>query len=275
MYMQQRSTLFEKAIVLRIIIVSVCFSLVGCSSIRYLVALLRSTDHFIPHSKDPRVLYEPGAKTFADYIVPLLPEAIEQVESGHYRLFTEPAKIYVCASRDSFYRLYGARVKAGVSNKLLLSPRLMSEPENIRAYLAHELSHLHLYQQLGRLKMKKLPFWFKEGLATLVSEGGGAQKVSEMEAINSIRAARHFIPNRSGGLFSQKTAVDWGLHPHMFYRQSMMFVAFLRSANERGFRAFLLKVQDGDSFAKAFEEGFSKGLDGFWEKFLEEIKMQG
>lgn len=74
--------------------------------------------------------------------------------------------------------------------KLLLSPVLMDEPHNIQLYLAHELSHLHLCQQLGLLKMRNLPTWFKEGLATFVSNGGGAQTVSENEAIESIANGR-------------------------------------------------------------------------------------
>jgi len=117
----------------------------GCSIIRSSIALMRSTNHFIVHKKDSRVLYEPVAKIFADSIAAILPQSIKQIENRQYRHFSTLVNVYVCASEKSFYKL-GAKVKAGVSNKLLLSPILMNEPENIHLYLTHELSHLHLYR---------------------------------------------------------------------------------------------------------------------------------
>jgi len=225
----------------------------GCSVIRSSIGMMRSTDHFIAHNKDHRVLYEPGAKIFADSIVAVLPQSIRQIENRQYRHFIEPVKVYVCVSKESFYKLYGVKCKAGVSNKLLLSPSLMNEPENIHLYLTHELSHLHLYQQLGLLRFRDLPSWFKEGLATLVSDGGGAQTVSENEAINSIVNGTHFIPVSGSffGCFNQKSSADKALSHHMRYRQYMIFVSFIKNKDEKNFKNFLLNIQDGVNFSES------------------------
>jgi len=239
--------------------------------------MMRSTDHFIAHNKDPRVLYEHGAKRFADSIVAILPQSIQQIENRQYRHFVEPVKIYVCASEESFYKLYGAKVKAGVSNKLLLSPRLMNEPENIQLYLAHELSHLHLYQQLGLLKMRKLPTWFKEGLATFVSDGGGAQTVSENEAIESIVNGKHFIPVSGGffGCFNQKSSADNALSHHMRYRQYMIFVSFIKNKDEKKFRSFLFSIQDSVNIPESIQKSYDKTLDQLWQDFIKEVYSKG
>jgi len=232
--------------------------------------MLRSTDHFLTHSSDPRVLYEPGAESLADSIVAILPQSIQQIENRQYRCFIEPVKVYVCASDESFYNLFAARVKAGVNNKLLLSPGLMDEPENIQLYLAHELSHLHLYQQLGLLKTRNLPVWFSEGLATFVSDGGGAQTVSENEAIDSIVNGEHIVPTSGGyyGFFNQKSSADHALSHHMRYRQYMMFVSFLKNHDETKFMSLLLDVQDGASFSESFQKSYDRTIDQLWQDFI-------
>ena len=65
----------------------------SCSVVRSSIAMLRSTDYFIAHNKDPRVLYEPGAAIFADHIVAILPQSINQVEDRQYRYFAKPVKV--------------------------------------------------------------------------------------------------------------------------------------------------------------------------------------
>lgn len=173
-----------KRIIPILLITVIVSSFFGCTFARQSISVLRSTDHFTPHNNDPRVLFEPGAQDYADQVVIFLPSAIQQVEERQYHSFVHPVRVYVCASRESFYRMYGMDVRAGVLTKLFLSPRLFNEEDEIiKLYLTHELSHLHLLQQLGIYKMSRLPVWFKESLATYVSDGGGAHTVTEKQAI--------------------------------------------------------------------------------------------
>jgi hypothetical protein len=122
--------------------------------------------------------------------------------------------------------------------------------------------------------MSRLPAWFKEGLATYISNGGGAHTVTEKQATESIRAGKYFVPNDTGGFIFQKTANDWGLEPHMFYRQSMMFVNYLATINEPGFRKLLLGVENGERFFNALKAAYNMELKELWNGFrLEEKRL--
>jgi hypothetical protein len=245
----------------------------SCSVTRSAISSLRSTDHFVPLEAEPRVLYEPGAEAFAEQMAALLPEAIERVEAGHYRPFVKPVTIRVCASEESYEKLTGLKAPASVTLKgIFFSSRLVKEQRPLLLYLAHELSHLHLEQQIGKWKFAHLPAWFKEGLATYVSGGGGAQTVTESEAIEAIKAGKHFEPHKTGRIFFRKYGHHWGLSPHMFYRQSMMFVAYLKNIDEQKYRGFLLSIQEGTCFSDSFHDAFNTNLTEIWQEFLAEIK---
>jgi hypothetical protein len=236
----------------------------------------KPTSQFLPQASDSRVVYEPGAEAMAAQVAQALPAAIFAVEEGQYRRFAEPVRVYVCASKESF-RSYSLRVgdAAGfVFNKrLFLSPKLASTPERIPRILTHELSHLHLEQQIGPLKAGgDLPDWFKEGLAVFVSDGGGAENVSEEEARQAIASGRHLEPKTSGSLLFPSDARDYGLTHHMFYRQSSMFVGYLKELDERRFKTFLLAVEDKQPLERAFEDAYGRRLEAAWRDFVLEMR---
>lgn len=265
-----------KRILLFILIISTLSSFGGCSLIRQSIAALRSTDHFLIYDNDVRLLYEPGAEKYAVKIENFLDSAIQQIETMQYRHFKEPVRVYICSSRESFKKYFGADVRAGVLIKLFLSPRIFEDGDKVaERYLIHELSHLHIRDQIGNYKMSRLPVWFKEGLATHASGGGGAHRVSDRRAIEAIKSGKHFIPTESDGLIFQKTASDWGLKPHMFYRQSMMFIRYLAENGEVDFRKLLLSVENGERFSAAFENAYNRKLEEVWNDFIYEIKKMG
>ena len=266
------SMIFFKRTIFIILIIVTVPSFGGCTFARQSIAVLRSTDHFVMHKEDSRVFFEPGAEDYANKVAAFLPSAIQQVEAKQFRSFVTPVRVYLCASRESFARMYGADVRAGVLTKLFLSPRIFEDGDEVaRRYLIHELSHLHIRDQLGNYKMGRLPSWFTEGLAAYVSDGGGAHTVTENQAIDSIRSGRHFLPDGTGSLIFRKTASDWGLNHHMFYRQSMMFVNYLATTNEAGFRGFLLGVENGERLPAALQGAYNKKLEELWSEFLQQV----
>jgi len=141
-----------------------------------------------------------------------------------------------------------------------------------KKYLTHELSHLHLQQQLGVYKMSRLPVWFKEGLAAYVSDGGGAQARSQEQAVESFREGKYFVPHNADGFIFKKTPSDFGLEPHMFYRQSMMFIGYLAAIDENGFRRMLLSVESGEQFSTSFQTAYDRKLEELWDAFLVQMK---
>lgn len=246
------------------------FFLSGCSTVTAITHCCRSTDHFIVHSDDDRVLYEPGGKAFADVVVAAMPDAVERIERAQYLPFAEPDKVrvYVCATREGFRDLTGRDVRAIVMHKLFLSPRLMETPERVPAYLAHELSHLHLKGHMEWYDFYTLPFWFFEGLATFASGGGGAQRVSRSEAVAAIKDGRHFLPNEKGSFLFSKGPSRWGLKHHMFYHQAMLFMEYLKDVDESSYRKFLLSIKDGSNVGDACKSSYGKDLMAMWHSFV-------
>ena len=72
-------------------------------------------------------------------------------------------------------------------------------------------------------------------------------------------------------MFFRKYASHWGLRPHMFYRQSMMFVAYLKDFDNNKYRDLLFNIQDGESFADSFNKAYGLSLKDVWKQFLLQI----
>jgi hypothetical protein len=251
--------------------VAITFS--GCSLLKTGYASLRSTSDFHPLETDRRVLAEPGAEDLASQAAGILPDAVAAVEKWQYRDFVKPVEIYVCASEDSFVRYTGlsGQVRGAIVAKLFLSGKLKDPQFNgsMKAILTHELSHLHLQQQLGVYHYNaNLPAWFQEGLAVLVSGGGGAENVSEADAVKAILVGRHFTPEAQGSFWFHRSAKSYGLEPHMFYRQASLFVKHLKDLSEMRFGLFMLAIEDGGDFGRSFQRLYGVSIEETWQDFV-------
>ncbi len=259
------------------LLIFLAMSCPGCTLFRAGAASLKSTSDFHPLASDKRVLAEPGAEDLAILASAYLPEAIAAVEREQHRPFVKPVEIYVCASEDSFAGHTGLpkQVRGALTTKVFLSGRLMRPEfrETTKAILTHELSHLHLQQQLGVYRYgANLPAWFQEGLAVLVSGGGGAETVSEDDAGRAILKGMCFTPEAKGSFFFHKSAKSYGLEPHMFYRQASLFVGYLRDLSDVRFGVFLLAIEDGKDFDKSFRAVYDMSLDEAWKDFLVDLR---
>jgi hypothetical protein len=243
----------------------------GCASVPGLQATLKPTGQFVPLESDARVLFEPGAKDYALQVARLLPQAVAEVEAGHYRPFPEPLKIHVCGSDACFANHVATpNLSAAVvpNNRLFLAPRLFAaESRRLPAILTHELSHLHLGQQIGHFS-HTVPAWFHEGLAAQVSHGGGAEFASEDESRQAMREGRRFEPEARDSLDARNRGERLGLSTHVFYRQSMMFVGYLKQMAEEKFRDFLLAVEDRADFELSFGRAFDMDLAAAGRRFF-------
>lgn len=253
-------------------------SLSACGPARAVVAACRSTDRFVSLNTDPRILYEPGAASFALAAAPLFDAAVAAVETGHGAPFSQPVTLYLCESEASFTRFSGSKGKGAVTTKLFLSPALLHQPETISFYLTHELSHLHMQQRIGVRGMLRLPVWYKEGLATLVSCGGGALDVSDGQAESAMRAGRAFQPDAGGsiltGLFFPQYAATFHLENQMFYRQAMLFTRFLQTTDAQAFQMLLSAVESGQTFPGAFTAAYGSPLPALWQRFQKVVLTQ-
>lgn len=205
-----------------------------------------------------------------------MPNAVAKVETRHNREFFKPIAVHICATEDEFKRITGFDVEAHVSPKgLFLSPYLLRYPQVIPGVLTHELSHLHIQQQIGSLKLGRLPLWFVEGVATWVAEGGGAYDTTDNQAYAALLDGPRFKPVMRRGLLLDQLVLDKHQQTHLFYRQAMLFVKYLDENRIAQFQQLLADVQQGVKFSKAFGNAFSEDMETIWREFLEyaEVKV--
>lgn len=243
----------------------------GCATPSRPVPGMGGTPPFETLASDPRVHFEVGADEQAQRVAALLPQAVQQVESAQYRAFSQPVVVYVCGTERCFAdHVTSSNVSAATvpDNLVFLSPRLFDrEAQRLPMILTHELSHLHLGQQIGHYAYT-VPVWFHEGLAAWVSNGGGADYASEDEARKALRQGRAFDPATLDSPSMRHRADFWKLSPYLFYREAMMFVAHLKQSGEASFRDFLLRIEDRQDFAQAFASTYNMTLEEAGHQFL-------
>lgn len=249
----------------------------GACSVPLVRAGLRSTGGFVALPGDERVRYEPGAEPQAAILARALPGAIATVEDKQGWAFAAPVSVHVCATMESA-RAFGGFGPTGdpagfvLNGQLFITPKRTNTPERLPRILAHELSHLHLGRALGKWRFTfGLPFWFKEGLAVQVSGGGGAEPVSVEQARQALREGRALVPRERDGFHRSFFPDHDGLPVFLFYRQSGMFVGYLRARDEAAFRRVLMELKNGASFAQAVQSGYGQDTAGLWTEFVRQV----
>ena len=264
--------------------IPILFVLQSCSLVKIGIAYTESTEHFLSHSEDSRVMYEEGAGVLSNIIATHIEDSIAMVESIHSEKFSEEVKVHICATLECYEKYTTMRKSRGatIGDKVFISPKLLARPKTVKSVLTHELSHLHLAQKLGGLVLyNNVPSWFQEGLATFTSDGGGAENVSVGDAVKVLKSQVFFTPDISASVFQIKNSDSYGFTENysdpffaqnMYYRQSSMFVAYLKRTNTTGFNSLMRQVLKGAKFEKAFVENYDLSLEDTWHSFIKEIR---
>ena len=249
---------------------------------RHLISGLLNMPNQMPAlSVNSQVHYQPGAEDYARDVAALLPDAIARVEVLHGRRFDHPVVVGVYATPEAYATAngLGSTVPIGVTifGRVNLSPKLFwRQHERLRGILTHELSHAHIQGWIGEYAYLYLPNWFKEGLAVLVSDGGGAELVSEKEARSAIQHGEQLIIDDAGSL-TKLTYVRLEKEPEnrppwypvvLAYRESGMFVNYLRESDRPGFDRMMSAILDDRPFAEAVTIGFRDNVRSLWQKFI-------
>jgi hypothetical protein len=228
-----------------------------------------------------QIRYEEGALDRARIVADLLPAAIARVEAAQGRPFAHPVVIGVYLTPEAYAAANGTghtgTVGVNFLGRVVLSPSLFTTKRaRLPAILTHELSHAHINGWISQLAYMKVPNWFKEGLAVMVSGGGGAEEVSEWQARDALRWGDRIAMNTGGSL------LDWvgvrmeaapevpqtSTRIQMAYRQSGMFVTFLHDTNPVAFATMMHGVLDGQPFAEAVAAAYHTDLEVLWLRFL-------
>jgi hypothetical protein len=232
--------------------------------------------------ENPQVHYQNGASEQARTVAGILPTAIARVEAIHGRRFAYPVTVGVYVSPEAFAAANGTGFAGSIGvtffGRVMLSPVLFStQRQRMPAILTHELSHAHVRSWILELTYIRLPHWFKEGLAVMVSGGGGAEGVSEFQARDAIRRGDHIAIESAGSLlnlidvkFAQPPEIpNTSFRMLMAYRQAGLFVTFLHDTNPAGFARMMNAILDGHPLAEAVTTGYETDLHALWSRFVQ------
>lgn len=238
---------------------------------------------------DARVHFEPEARACAIEVAALLPAALARVEAAQQRPFARGPTIGVYASYDKYARANGledaAIAAVSRSGRVLLSPTLCgAERARLRGVLTHELSHVHLFGWRTSLFSARPPSWFTEGLAVAVSNGGGAEGVSEMEAVDAL-VKGYAIVVTDEGLWRDFASMRFEIEPprdpsrddfgafrqRLAYREAAMFVAWLRERDPGAFTRLLRRIENGENFRDSFQASYAASPPELWQNFVSRL----
>jgi len=245
-------------------------------------ALWNLPDRLPALAANSQVHLEPGAEDYAREVSALLPAAIARLEAAQGRPFAHPVIVGVYATPEAYMaaNVIGSMQPVGVTpfGRVVLSPVLGAQQHRrLPAILTHEMSHAHLQGWISAYTNVRLPNWFKEGLAVMVSGGGGAEFVSEAEARSAIQRGEHIAIEDTGSFLNlsdirfERDAPP-GTRSHQIvtaYRQAGMFVSWLRDADAPGFARMMDAILDGRSFAQAVAAGYDQDVRSLWQKFAQ------
>ncbi len=236
--------------------------------------------------RDPRVHFEAGANSCATEVAALLPRAIQHVEALQGRPFARDPVIAVYSSPALFAKAngFGHPNVAGASQwgRVTLSPRLCTtERPRLAAVLTHELSHAHLLSWRSWYVFERPPSWFTEGLAVMVSGGGGAEGVDE-EAAKQALLQGYAIAIENKERWLDFAAIPFRIEPlepsiprqRLAYRQAAMFVGWLFARRPNGFFQLLQEIETGKPFSAAFLKSYGSVPEIEWKAFVSGLTRQ-
>jgi len=237
----------------------------GCSA-----AYARLTYDFEKMPSNPAVLYDPEAKDLALQVEERLLTNISHVKARQYSDFKDldAVKVYVFFKKERYTNFSGSTPLSrgsAVKNEVYISPIIGDRVETLPGIMIHELSHVHLRQYVGTWRYwTEIPGWFHEGLAVEVSNGGGAEKVSDEYAIAAIRSGERFTPREESSLFGHKFAHDYDLTPQLYYRQSSLFVRYLINRDPEAFERACLALIKGSKFSDIWVSEYGESIPQIW-----------
>jgi len=247
---------------------------------RHIVSALWNLPDRLPSlPENSQVHFEPGAEDYASDVAALLPAAIARVEAAQGRPFAHPVTLGVYATPEAYAaaNVLGSAQFVGVTSfgRVVLSPVLnWPQHRRLRAILTHELSHAHIEGWISANGFIRLPPWFKEGLAVMVSGGGGAEFVSEEEARAAIDRGERIAIDDTGSMTLEVRfeRAPKGTPPHltvMAYRQAGMFVSYLHDSDAPGFARMMNAILDRRPFVEAVAAGYQQDVHSLWQKYAQ------
>lgn len=258
-----------------IIIVFTLLSIVGCSTWNRGTSYFHYKDNLKVLPIDKRILVEGTDIVNVQKIYDKLDSSINIVKDFYQTPFSKEIYVTICSTEKSYIKRSGGYKNSEAMtnwNRVFLAP-LTFQKNNEIPVLIHELTHLHICQKIGIIRMIcNIPPWFNEGLAVVVSGGAGAEEYTDSAAIDWINNNKCIDPKAKGNFL--KPSNDSKLPWDMFYRQSSLFVSYLQEEYPNEFKVFLSDIENKKKFKKAFEKCFNKSIIDAFQAFKDNLKFK-
>jgi hypothetical protein len=190
-------------------------------------------------------------------------EALNRVEEARSKLLdhygevtTDPTLLFF--SSESAYRSFGGTTETGLtfgSYASLFSPRGMSAP-----IVAHEWSHAELFSRLGFWNWRRVPQWFDEGLAVVISEETRHSELVYQEALEAGASPPALSELMTLRQWSQavKKYRDPELNPDnraiVYATAGHEVREWFKHAGISGLKKFLNEIRSGTDFAATYSK---------------------
>lgn len=244
----------------------------SCTPLNIVGASYKTPDSFIPYSNCIKIESN-NDSLFANEIASVLQLFQDSVEIKLHHKFKNVPMVFICNSKNTYckyteQKYIGPRASVN-TNGIFISPRLKESPY-WSGIIYHEYVHSLMFQYLGSIGYFKIPIWFHEGLATLVSNGGGSGDISDTAAFREILKGKHFYPYDNfliSFLFNNHLPSAW-----IAYRQYMVFTEYIKKSNPVAFNAIVQSIFEKKSFSKSYNVAYGKNVDALWNTFVNSLK---
>ena len=236
------------------------FGLAGCAGLPG----QRAAVPMQPVAGLPGVTVEAGHGARGRQVARLWRRARSRVTGALGLPFRRPVRLRICATRRCMAVLARnpARDAESARDGLLLGPGAFRTGVNLENLLAHELVHGLFRQYLGR-RYWRVPAWFHEGVAVMVS-GNGAEGVAAATALRALHAGDRFTfycrRDRLG--FSRAFRPGW----QRYYRQAELFVRRIAGSPAQ-FRRLIAETLRTADLCGAWREIHGRSLRRAWREF--------
>lgn len=207
----------------------------------------------------------------------VLPRALER--SGRWGPTPVPPTLWLASTHDALeaavHRPGYAWLKAFArwSEIYIQAPSTWSPPGNdaeVSELLAHELTHLWLFQRAGTPKDQPglgIPSWFREGMATVTADQ--AHRFPTLEDL-----ARRITIERLDP-FGDAQALERDESPLVYGAAHHAFAFLVRKVGDEGVKAIVRGLGEGQAFAVAFAITTRVSPDVFLDEFRRYLRMKG
>lgn len=235
-------------------------ALAGCSTL----PAQRSSIQMQPVSGLPGVTVEAGEMARGRQVAQLWRQAQARVAGALGQPFLRPVKLRICATARCMKALARnpARDAEATADGLLLGPGAFRTGLNLENLLAHELVHALFRQHLGR-DYWRVPAWFHEGVAVMVS-GNGAEGVSAAAARRAMRSGDRFtFYCRRDRLGFARAFRPGG---QRYYRQAEQFVRHIAGTPAQ-FRSLIAATLTSADLCAAWRRIHGRSMRQAWRGF--------